>query len=93
MVSFLLRQTGPRRSESLDSLEGRAVPGRQGPGPGGSHDPVDGEGLALNDIARVGLRLAEPDAADPYAQSRATGAFVLIDEATNDTVAGGMIAA
>jgi len=47
--------------------------------------------LELNDLARVRLRLGEPIAADPYAACRATGAFVLIDEGTNDTVAAGMI--
>ena len=49
------------------------------------------ERLELNDIARVRLRLSEPLAVDPYAENRATGAFILIDEATNDTVAAGMI--
>jgi bifunctional enzyme CysN/CysC len=48
--------------------------------------------LALNDIGRVRLRLRRPVVADPYAVNRATGAFILIDEATNDTVAGGMVA-
>jgi sulfate adenylyltransferase subunit 1 len=47
--------------------------------------------LELNDIARVRLRLSEPLAVDPYAENRTTGAFILIDEATNDTVAAGMI--
>ena len=28
---------------------------------------------------------------DPYARNRTTGSFILIDEATNDTVAAGMI--
>ena len=50
------------------------------------------ERLELNDIARVRLRLAEPLAVDPYGENRATGAFILIDEATNDTVGAGMIA-
>jgi sulfate adenylyltransferase subunit 1 len=49
-------------------------------------------GLAMNDIGRVSLRLAQPIFADPYARSRATGAFVVVDEATNDTVGAGMIA-
>jgi sulfate adenylyltransferase large subunit len=49
------------------------------------------EALTLNDLGRVRLRLGEPLAADPYAKSRATGAFILIDEATNDTVAAGMV--
>jgi sulfate adenylyltransferase large subunit len=49
------------------------------------------ERLELNDIARVRLRLSEPLAVDAYAENRTTGAFILIDEATNDTVAAGMI--
>ncbi len=49
------------------------------------------ERLELNDIARVRLRLSEPLAVDPYAENRTTGAFILIDEATNDTVGAGMI--
>jgi sulfate adenylyltransferase large subunit len=47
--------------------------------------------LALNDIAQVHLRLAEPIAADPYSVGRLTGAFILIDESSNETVAAGMI--
>jgi bifunctional enzyme CysN/CysC len=49
------------------------------------------ERLALNDIGVVRLRLSEPLAVDPYADNRETGAFILIDEASNDTVAAGMI--
>ncbi len=49
------------------------------------------ERLELNDLARVRLRLGEPIVADSYARNRATGALILIDEATNDTVAAGMI--
>ena len=37
--------------------------------------------LELNAIGRVRLRLGGELAADPYALSRATGAFILIDEA------------
>jgi bifunctional enzyme CysN/CysC len=48
--------------------------------------------LGLNDIGRVRLRTRRPLLADPYARNRVTGAFILIDEASNDTVAGGMIA-
>jgi sulfate adenylyltransferase subunit 1 len=47
--------------------------------------------LALNDIARVSLKLAQPVFADPYSENRATGAFIVVDEATNDTVGAGMI--
>jgi sulfate adenylyltransferase large subunit len=53
-------------------------------------DPAPGE-LALNDIGRVRLRTSKPLAFDPYARNRATGSFILIDEATNDTVGAGMI--
>jgi sulfate adenylyltransferase large subunit len=49
------------------------------------------ERFELNEIGVVRLRLSEPLAVDPYADSRETGAFILIDEATNDTVAAGMI--
>jgi sulfate adenylyltransferase large subunit len=49
------------------------------------------ERLELNDIAIVRLRLSEPLAVDPYEVSRETGAFILIDESTNDTVAAGMV--
>ncbi len=55
------------------------------------HRPADG--LALNDIARIRLRLAGPLLVDPYAENRSTGAFVLVDEATNETVGAGMVAA
>ena len=47
-------------------------------------------GVALNDIARVSVRTAEPVALDDYGVNRRTGAFVLIDEATGATVAAGM---
>jgi sulfate adenylyltransferase large subunit len=50
------------------------------------------EGLALNDVARVRLRLGGELAFDPYARSHTMGAFILVDEATNDTVAAGMVA-
>ncbi len=49
------------------------------------------EGLAMNDIGRVSFRLAHPIAADPYVENRAAGAFIVIDETTNDTVGAGMI--
>jgi sulfate adenylyltransferase subunit 1 len=49
------------------------------------------EKLAMNDIARVAFRLAQPLAVDAYTDSRATGAFIVIDEASNNTVGAGMI--
>ncbi|THF59335.1 sulfate adenylyltransferase subunit CysN [Pseudothauera rhizosphaerae] len=47
--------------------------------------------LAMNDIARITLKLAQPIVADDYAANRATGAFIVIDESTNNTVGAGMI--
>jgi sulfate adenylyltransferase large subunit len=49
------------------------------------------ERLELNDLGVVKLRLADPLAVDPYTRNRATGAFILIDEATNETVGAGMV--
>jgi sulfate adenylyltransferase subunit 1 len=47
--------------------------------------------LQMNDIARVGVRSQQPLLIDSYARNRATGSFILIDEATNNTVGAGMI--
>jgi sulfate adenylyltransferase large subunit len=47
--------------------------------------------LALNDLGEVRLRLGEPVMADAYVDVRSTGAFILIDAATNETVGAGMI--
>ena len=47
--------------------------------------------LQMNDIARVSFKLAQPLCVDRYAENRATGAFVVIDEATNNTAGAGMI--
>ncbi len=47
--------------------------------------------LNLNDIARVTINVQQPLAADAYDDLRSTGAFILIDEVTHQTVAAGMI--
>jgi len=47
--------------------------------------------LALNDIGRVRLRTSAPLVFDPYESNRRTGSFILIDEASNDTVGAGLI--
>ena len=47
--------------------------------------------LAMNDIARLTLKLSQPIVADRYADNRGTGAFIIIDESTNNTVGAGMI--
>jgi sulfate adenylyltransferase large subunit len=48
--------------------------------------------LDLNAIGRVRLRLGAPLVPDPYERLRSTGAFIVVDEATNDTVGAGMVA-
>ncbi|MGQ0464091.1 MAG: sulfate adenylyltransferase subunit 1 [Sporichthyaceae bacterium] len=53
-------------------------------------DETTGE-LGLNDIGRVRLRTTTPLFVDDYRRNRATGGFILIDEATNVTVGAGMI--
>ena len=66
-------------SDRLDVATLQAIPG-----------PAE---LALNDIGRVTLRVSRELAVDPYAVNRATGAFILIDEASNETVGAGMVRA
>jgi sulfate adenylyltransferase large subunit len=74
-------RTVPARAEEIVSvvdiltLTDRAAPGK----------------LELNDLGVVRFRLAEPLAVDPYARNRTTGAFILFDESTNDTVGAGMV--
>ncbi|MEN3111305.1 sulfate adenylyltransferase subunit 1 [Uliginosibacterium paludis] len=52
---------------------------------------VEAAQLAMNDIAKVGFKLAQPVFADAYSANRATGAFIVIDESNNNTVGAGMI--
>ncbi|MBA3286629.1 MAG: 50S ribosome-binding GTPase [Acidimicrobiia bacterium] len=55
------------------------------------HRDADATELVLNEIGRVTLRATAPLFADDYRRNRVTGSFVLIDESTNLTVAGGML--
>ncbi|PKO40256.1 MAG: sulfate adenylyltransferase subunit CysN [Betaproteobacteria bacterium HGW-Betaproteobacteria-6] len=54
-------------------------------------EKVAAEKLAMNDIAQVSFKLAQPLFVDPYRQNRNTGAFIIIDESNNNTVGAGMI--
>ena len=54
-------------------------------------DPVASDTLGLNDLGRIRLRVSQPLVVDPYRANRTTGSFILIDEATNDTLGAGMI--
>jgi sulfate adenylyltransferase subunit 1 (EFTu-like GTPase family) len=52
--------------------------------------PLEGD-VRMNDIVHAALIVQQPIFVDSYAANRATGSFILIDEATNQTVAAGMI--
>jgi sulfate adenylyltransferase subunit 1 len=47
--------------------------------------------MKLNDICKVLIKTAESISFDSYAENRSTGAFILINENTNNTVAAGTI--
>jgi sulfate adenylyltransferase large subunit len=49
--------------------------------------------LGLNDIGRIRLRTSAPLVFDPYESNRRTGSFILIDEASNNTVGAGLVVA
>jgi bifunctional enzyme CysN/CysC len=51
-------------------------------------NPVE---LTLNDIGEVTLRTSSVVIADPYADNRDSGAFILIDETSNETIGAGTI--
>ncbi len=54
---------------------------------------IDDARLAMNEIAQVRFRTRDPLMVDAYAVDKSTGAFIVIDEVTNHTVAAGMILA
>lgn len=47
--------------------------------------------LSMNDIAKVRIRTTKPLMIDSYRDNKTTGSIILIDDATNETVAAGMI--
>lgn len=55
------------------------------------HRIEDDKNVGLNEIARITLRTTEPLFVDPYSRNRQTGSLILIDEASNNTVAACMI--
>ena len=62
-------------------------------------DVIDGRAPRANQavvgmlslVGVVRFRLAEALVVDPYREHRWTGSFILIDEASNDTVGAGMV--
>jgi sulfate adenylyltransferase subunit 1 len=56
-----------------------------------NHEPADT--LRMNDIGRVSLKVHQSLVWDSYQRNHATGSFIVIDEANNNTIAAGMICA
>ena len=54
------------------------------------HRLEEDKDIKMNDIARVKIRSTKPIFADEYNQNRVTGSLILVDEATNETVAAGI---
>lgn len=55
------------------------------------HRNLEDREIGLNDIGRILIRTTKPLFVDAYRKNRITGSVILIDEATNNTVAAGMI--
>lgn len=55
------------------------------------HRDLEDKRIGMNDIARIFIRTTKPLLFDPYRRNRETGSVILISEATNNTVAAGMI--
>ncbi|MBV8032990.1 MAG: 50S ribosome-binding GTPase [Betaproteobacteria bacterium] len=80
---YLVQHAGRRTLARIASIEAKLDVGTL-------EETQAGE-VALNDIARATLRLQSPVFVDSYEAVRATGAFILIDEASNHTVAAGLV--
>ena len=55
------------------------------------HRMEEDKAIKMNDIARVKIRSIKPLFTDDYTVNRVTGSIILVDEATNETVAAGMV--
>jgi sulfate adenylyltransferase large subunit len=81
--SYLIKHTSRMVRVEVDAVHGVIDPDTLAPRPA--------DRLELNEIGRLSLRTHQPLFVDAYAGNRATGAFVLVDSFTHDTVAAGMI--
>jgi bifunctional enzyme CysN/CysC len=81
--SYLLKHTSQMIRAQIDIIHARVDLG--------TLSEVPAETLELNDIGRIKLTCHRPLYFDAYRQNRATGAFVLVDSLTNNTVGAGMI--
>jgi len=55
------------------------------------HRDESSKEMKLNELGRIRIRAMNPVIHDSYKQNRVTGSFILVDEATNATVAAGML--
>ena len=82
-AKYVIRHTTREARAVVDSIEHRLDVQTFDTGPS--------ETLGLNDLGRIRLRVSQPLVIDGYRRNRTTGSFILIDEATNDTLGAGMI--
>ncbi len=80
---YLIRQTTRETKAAIESIDYRLDIN--------TLQQMPAERLGMNDIARVAFKLAQPLCVDAYAENRSTGAFIVIDESSNNTVGAGMI--
>jgi sulfate adenylyltransferase large subunit len=80
---YVIKHTSRSAKAIVDEIEHRVDVNTLAHGPAAQLD--------LNEIGRVRLRSSAPLMVDPYSRNRTTGSFILIDEATNDTVGAGMV--
>jgi len=83
---YLLKHTTRTVPAKVAAIESRLDIHTLARQPGGSE-------LKMNDIARISINLAQPIVCDSFDAHAATGSFILIDSATNQTAAAGMIRA
>ncbi|HEX5618953.1 MAG TPA: GTP-binding protein, partial [Solirubrobacteraceae bacterium] len=81
---YQLKQTTRRVRATVESIDSKVDLSRL-------RDGGPAAELQLNDIGRVHLDLATPVMAEPYTRNRVSGAFILIDEKSRDTVAAGTV--
>lgn len=55
------------------------------------HRNQEDKTVGMNDIARIVIRTTKPLYVDAYRKNRITGAMIIVDEGTNETVGAGMI--
>jgi bifunctional enzyme CysN/CysC/sulfate adenylyltransferase subunit 1 len=81
--AFLLKQTTRLTPARVEAVQDRLDPETLERRPAGS--------LSLNDIGGLRISCARPIACDAYGDNRITGAFILVDALTNETVAAGTL--